>query len=229
MQDHHDIVDVVVIGGGTAGVIAALQAARAGVRTAIVEMAGQLGGTMTTGGVSAPAYYYSPERRIIAGIGWELVKATKALDHTPWPDFASPNPTRPSYHVHLNPGVYALVAEEACLNAGVELHFHEILVGIEPQEEGWHVNTVGKGIRRRIEAREVIDATGDADVVGLLNLPRERGEVRQPGTLMFRLGGYDAAELDVEVVQERFEAAPRAVCPPCPSGHSCPMEADACW
>ncbi len=36
MQDHHDTVDVVVIGGGTAGVIAALQAARAGVRTAIV-------------------------------------------------------------------------------------------------------------------------------------------------------------------------------------------------
>ena len=207
MQDYHDTVDVVVIGGGTAGVIAALQAARAGVRTAIVEMAGQLGGTMTTGGVSAPAYFFSPDRQIVAGIGWELVKATKALDHTPWPDFDSPNPHRPSYHVNLNPAVYALVAEEACLDAGIDLHFHEILVGIEPQEEGWRVHTIGKGVRRWIEAREVIDATGDADVVGLLTLPRERGEVRQPGTLMFRLGGYDAGELDVEVVQEHFEAA----------------------
>ncbi len=55
MQGYHGCaIGVVVIGGGTAGVIAALQAARAGVRTAIVEMAGQLGGTMTTGGVSAP-------------------------------------------------------------------------------------------------------------------------------------------------------------------------------
>ena len=207
METHYSNVDVLVIGGGTAGTIAAMQAARAGAQTAIIEMNGQLGGTMTTGGVNAPAYFFSPERQIIAGIGWELVLKTKALDNTPWPDFSRKNERRPSYHIPINPAVYALVAEEACLEAGVDLHYHEILADIKEGEAGWRVRSVGKGIIRNTIAKEVIDCTGDADVVGLLGLPRERGEVRQPGTLEFRFGGYDIHDLDMEVVQERYESA----------------------
>ncbi|HPU00005.1 MAG TPA: FAD-dependent oxidoreductase, partial [Armatimonadota bacterium] len=79
--------DVLVIGGGTAGVIAAIQAARLGARTVVLEMTGQLGGTMTNGGVSAPAHFFNRGRQVIAGIGWELVTKTKALDGTPLPDF----------------------------------------------------------------------------------------------------------------------------------------------
>ena len=45
-------VDILVVGGGTAGHVAAIQAGRAGARTMIVERNGQLGGTTTTGGVS---------------------------------------------------------------------------------------------------------------------------------------------------------------------------------
>jgi hypothetical protein len=210
MIQHNEQVDVLVIGGGTAGVIAALQAARAGAKTAVVEMNGQLGGTMTTGGVSAPAYFFSPERQIIAGIPWELILKTKALDGTPMPDFSERNERRPSYHIPINPAVYALVAEEACLDAGVGLHYHEILTGVEPQDQGWRVETVGKGLRRTIGAQELIDCTGDADVVEMLDLPRVRGNVRQPGTLIFRFGGYDTGDMDVEIVQERFEAAMEA-------------------
>jgi len=202
-----DSVDVLVVGGGTAGAVAAIQAARAGAKTTIVEMNGQLGGTITTGGVSAPAYFFGPDKQIIAGIGWELVLKTKALDNTPWPDFGRHNTRRPSYHIAVNPGVYALIAEEAALEVGVDLHYHEILTGIERYPNGWRVQSVGKGILRKTLAREVIDCTGDADIVGLLGLPRERGEVRQPGTLEFRLRDYDLDDLDVEVVQERFEAA----------------------
>ncbi|MFQ3172951.1 MAG: heterodisulfide reductase subunit A-like polyferredoxin [Polaribacter sp.] len=46
--------DILVIGGGTAGAIAAIQAGRAGARTILVEIGSQLGGTTTTGGVSFP-------------------------------------------------------------------------------------------------------------------------------------------------------------------------------
>ncbi len=207
MQQYENAVEVLVIGGGTAGVIAAIQAARAGATTAIVEMNGQLGGTMTTGGVYAPAYFFSPDRQIVGGIPWELLQKTKALDNTPWPDFTQPNPNRPSHHIVINPAVYALVAEEACLEAGVKLHYHEILTGITPQEGGWQVETVGKGLRRTVTAKEVVDCTGDADVLGILELPREKSEVRQPGTLEFRFGGYDVSDLDMEVVQEHYEAA----------------------
>jgi hypothetical protein len=207
MQHLENSVDVLVIGGGTAGAIAAIQAARAGATTAIIEMNGQLGGTMTTGGVPAPAYFFGPERQIIAGIPWELLQKTKALDNTPWPDFTQANPNRPSYHITLNPAIYALVAEEACLEAGVAIHYHEILTGIAPREDGWQVQTVGKGLRRTVTAKEVVDCTGDADVVGMLELPREMSDIRQPGTLEFRFGGYEVDDLDMEVVQEHYEAA----------------------
>jgi hypothetical protein len=118
-----------------------------------------------------------------------------------------PNPRRPSYHVSVNPRLYALLAEEACLEAGVTLHYHEIVTGIRDMGEAWQVETVGKGLRRTITASEVVDCTGDADLVGTLGLPRLRGDVRQPGTLIFRLGGYDANELDMEIVQEHYAAA----------------------
>ena len=200
-------VDVLVAGGGTAGAIAAIQAGRAGSKTAVVEMNGQLGGTLTTGGVSAPAYFWSRERQIISGIGWELVLQCTELDGTPLPAFKQSNPRRPSYHVGLNPRLYALLAEQAALEAGVDLYYHEIVTAIQEQGDAWTVETVGKGQRRTIHAREVIDCTGDADLVGLLGLPRQRGDVRQPGTLIFRLGGYDPETLDMEVVQEHYEAA----------------------
>lgn len=207
METHRERVDVLVVGGGTAGAVAAIQAGRAGAKTAVVEMNGQLGGTMTTGGVSAPAYFWSREHQIIAGIGWELVLKVKELDGTTLPDFKTPNPHRPSYHVSVNPRLYALLAEEACLDAGVTIHYHEIVTGIRDLGDAWQVETVGKGLRRTITAREVIDCTGDADLVGMLGLHRLRGDVRQPGTLIFRLGGYDARELDMEVIQEHYQAA----------------------
>lgn len=207
MESRIDQVEILVIGGGTAGTIAAIQAARAGALTAVVEMQGQLGGTMTTGGVSAPAYFWGRDRQIIAGIGWELVCKTKALDGSAFPEFDVPNQKRPSYHVGINPAIYTLVAEEACLDAGVFLHYHEILTGIKETAQGWEVQTVGKGVQRTIQAYEVIDCTGDADVVGMAGFQRQRSEVRQPGTLIFRFGGYDTSNLDMEVVQEHYEKA----------------------
>ena len=74
-------VDVLVIGGGTAGTIAALQAAKAGARTMVVEMSGQLGGTTTTAGVNYPGLFHAWEKQIIAGLGWDLVvKAVEQHD-----------------------------------------------------------------------------------------------------------------------------------------------------
>lgn len=199
--------DVLVAGGGTAGHIAAIQAARAGARTLLIEMGGQVGGTITTGLVSAPAYFWSRTRQVVGGIGWELVRRTKAMDGTAMPDFEHPEQRRPSFHVHLNPYHYALVAEEACLEAGVDLHYHEVISGVTAEPGGWAVQTIGKNMQRTVRAREIVDCTGDADLVGLLGLERVRDAVRQPGTLSFRLGGYDVAALDAGAIQDRADEA----------------------
>ncbi len=207
METIHERTDVLVVGGGTAGVVAALQSARAGAATTIVEMTGQLGGTMTNGGVSGIAHFFCPTHQVIAGIGWELVRKTLDLDGSRLPDVAHPPPHRPQHHIGVNRHLFAALAEEACLSAGVTPHYHELAVAAEPTESGWRIETVGKNLRRTIQAREVIDCTGDADVVGLAGLERLRGEVRQPGTLIFYLEGYDADALDAQEIQLRYQAA----------------------
>ena len=82
-----DDADVLIIGGGTAGHVAAIQAARLGARTAIIEAGPQLGGTMTTGGVSFPGLFHAWGRQVIAGIGWELVLKAVDLDSGTLADF----------------------------------------------------------------------------------------------------------------------------------------------
>ena len=70
--------DVIVIGGGTAGAIAAIQAGRAGASTLLVEKNGMLGGTMTIGGINYPAHFFAWGNQVIGGIGWELLRKTYA-------------------------------------------------------------------------------------------------------------------------------------------------------
>jgi hypothetical protein len=200
-------VDVLVIGGGTAGTIAALQAARAGARTMLVEMGSQLGGTMTTGGVWWPGLFHAWEKQIIAGIGWELVSKTVALDGGTMPDFATPAKHHWEHQVPINGLLYAALAEEACLAAGLMVCYYEFPQSVAEIGDGWLVETVGKGIRRRIACRQLIDCTGGADVVGMIGLPRLREAETQPGTLVFRFGGYDVKTLDADRIDQRYREA----------------------
>jgi hypothetical protein len=183
-------VDVLVVGGGTAGTIAAIQAARAGARTLLLERGSQLGGTMTVGGVAFPGLFHAWGRQVIAGIGWELVRQTVELDDGTLPDFSVPAP--PGRHwVHqvlINPYLYALLAEEACRQAGVEICYYEFPTGGAAAEDGWRIEVVGPGTRRRVRCRQLIDCTGGGDLVGLLGFPRLREDETQPGSMLFRLG-----------------------------------------
>ena len=65
--------EILVVGGGTTGTIAAIQSGRAGAETILIESGSQLGGTTTTGGVSFPGIFHAWGKQIIGGIGWELV------------------------------------------------------------------------------------------------------------------------------------------------------------
>jgi phytoene dehydrogenase-like protein len=88
--------DVIVFGGGTAGVVAAIQAGRAGAKTLLVEKTGMLGGTMTNGAVNFPGLFHAWGRQVIAGIGWELVSRCVAEAGDTLPDFTDYK--RPHWH-----------------------------------------------------------------------------------------------------------------------------------
>jgi len=181
-------VDVLVVGGGTAGTIAAIQAARAGARTLVVERGTQLGGTTTTGGVAFPGLFDAWGKQIIAGIGWELVRESVELDGGVLPDFSRVPDRHWKNQVHVNQFVYALLAEEKCQQAGVEIAYHEFPQALGKTGTGWQVECVGFGTQRRVLCKQIIDCTGGATVVGMLNLPRLRGEETQPGSMLFQRG-----------------------------------------
>jgi hypothetical protein len=180
--------DVLVVGGGTAGTIAALQAARAGAKTVLLECGSQLGGNMTTGGVCFPGLFHAWGKQIIAGIGWELVEKVVELDGGSLPDFTE-IPQRHWHHqVHINQFLYTLIAEEQCLSANITILYYEFPLSIESAADGWIVESVGPGTRRRISCRQIVDCTGGADVVGMLGMPRLRDKETQPGSLLFKCG-----------------------------------------
>jgi hypothetical protein len=208
MTSFPESTDVVVVGGGTAGTIAALQAARAGVKTVLIESGTQLGGTMTTGGVDFPGLFHAWGQQIIAGIGWALVIATVELDGSNLPDFSVAQPHAHWLHqVKINSSIYAMLAEEAVVNAGIDLLYYTIPTHIESTPHGWRLSLSGKSTQRILECRQLIDCTGNATVVDMAGYPRQRGEVTQPGTLMFRLGGYDVQKLDSDAVQAAYAMA----------------------
>ena len=181
--------DVVVVGGGTAGAIAAIQAARAGAKTVLIERGSQLGGTTTVGGVAFPGLFHAWGKQIISGIGWELVRQTVVMDGGKLPDFSRSAPRHWQHQVLINPFLYAALAEEKCLAAGVAVHYYEFPLGVAEAPEGWMLENVGPGTRRRLACRQLIDCTGGADVAGILDFERLREAETQPGSMLFKFGG----------------------------------------
>ena len=180
--------DVVVFGGGTAGIIAALQAGRAGASVLIVERGAQLGGTITTGGVSFPGLFDAWGQQVIAGIGWDLVKECVEIDGGNFPDFSRVPQRHWHNQIYLNPYLYAILAEEKCAEAGVKIAYHEFpLSAAASPDGGWAVTCVGFGTMRRIHCKQIIDCTGGAEVVGMLGFERMREEETQPGSMYYSL------------------------------------------
>ncbi len=194
--------DVVVMGGGTAGVIAAIQAGRAGAKTLLVEKNGILGGTMTVGGVSFPAHFFAWERQVIAGIGWELLSKTYTEAGIPLP-----TPEEGSRHLRINPALFAAVADEAVLAAGVELLFHAMPADVCWRDDAWNVQICTKEGLQNCRTATLVDATGDASVVGLAGYDRIHPETVQPATLSFHLSGYDPDTLDYEALHRAADKA----------------------
>jgi glycine/D-amino acid oxidase-like deaminating enzyme len=202
-------VDVLVVGGGTAGTIAAIQAARMGASTVLVEAGSQLGGTTTTAGVDFPGLFHAWGRQIIAGIGWDLVVRTVELNGDKLPDFS--RPPAPGKHwqhqVRICGALYAALAEEAALQSGVRLRCYEFPTAVEFGAGRWRVSLAGKGTASELVASQIVDCTGNAAVVALAGLARQREAVVQPGTLIYKLGGYDVSQLDLKALDQAYRQA----------------------
>lgn len=189
--------DVVVAGGGPAGLAAAVCASRHGARTLLIERYGFLGGMGTAGGVTNFAGLYGRRGgemvQLVRGAVDELLQRIEHLGGLNAPQDGLQGRIRVrSYDIPA----YKCAADQWLAASGAQLLFHALLVGVLRQ--GDRIDAVlveTKSGRRAIRARAFIDATGDADLAHHAGVPYElgdgRGDALYPST-MFRVGGVDA-------------------------------------
>ncbi len=176
--------DVLVIGGGPAGVAAAIAAARTGADTWLVERYNHLGG-LWTGGLVLPLLSthavdrQSRTRQVIFGIGGEMAGRLKSLGMA----ISEVNPV-------IDPEAGKFVLEEMIRESGVKMLYHTWAAQVIRQDRTIRgVFVESKSGRSAILAKVVIDCTGDGDI---LHWAGERYEVMKYHIgLVHRLGNID--------------------------------------
>jgi hypothetical protein len=189
--------DVVVVGGGPAGILAATAAARAGRSTLIIERYGFLGGAGTAAGLSTfcglHANVNGEHLRVVRGLCDEVIERLEKMDALNAPHLSVQNRIQAqAYDI----SAYKIVADEMLLGAGAKLLFHAFAVAAvmkdERQIDAVIVET--KSGRMAARGRMFIDCSGDGDLAAWAGAPFEvgdgRGNMLYPST-MFRINAVD--------------------------------------
>ena len=196
--------DVVVIGGGTAGVFAAIAAAKCGAQTVLIEKNSTLGGTMTVANVNFPGLFFAWGRQIIAGPCWEAIQRAAAVGGAEIP----PMQFKPKNHfdeqILLNRFAYTAVLWEMLEECGVTVLTNTMVSFAEDTAEGVMLLVTAKEGLLRICAKTAVDATGDANLTQILGYPVEKSPTQQPATLQNHISGYDPAAIDPEALKKAF-------------------------
>ena len=173
--------DVIVCGGGVAGISAALAAARCGKKTALMERKFMLGGLGTAGIVTI----YLPlcdglGHQVSFGIAEELLKLSivhgaEARYPANWLDgVGTMGEKNPRYEVRYNAQLFAILAEKLLLDNGVDILYGTYAVGVHMADgKISHIITENKSGRLACEVGSVVDATGDCDIAEFAKAPTD--------------------------------------------------------
>lgn len=186
--------DVVVLGGGSAGIAAAASAAREGARTLLIDAGPQLGGELVSG---IPLLGCFSHRRewVVGGVVRELLAGCEAMDGYigPVSDFRTLNV------VAFDPEVMKLAVVQLLASAGAMFLLYSFVEGVEAEagivKAVWVRNKQG---RTRIAAPVFVDASGDGDLAVAAGAPWEAGGEGgsfQALTMVFRMVGVDTPAL----------------------------------
>jgi hypothetical protein len=188
--------DVVVLGGGPAGIAASVAAARAGRSTLLIERYGFLGGMGTAAGVTnfcgLHANVHGDIRQVVHGVADDLLSRIAHLGGLNEPHALFGKTVAQAYDT----AAYKIAADDLMLSAGVQVLFHALAAGVvmeSPQRvKALLVET--KSGRRAVLGRAFIDCSGDGDLAAWAGAPYEKGDgagnMLYPST-MFRINGID--------------------------------------
>ncbi|MGQ0653987.1 MAG: FAD-dependent oxidoreductase [Betaproteobacteria bacterium] len=191
--------DVVVLGGGPAGIAAAVAASRAGRSTLLAERYGFLGGMGTAAGVTnfcgLHANVHGEVRQVVHGVADDLLGRIAALGGLNEPHSLFGGRIAAQAY---DTAAYKLAADDLVVSGGVSLLFHALGAGAlmrRPSEIDCLLLETKSG-RRAVRARVFIDCSGDGDLAAWAGAPYEKGDgaggMLYPST-MFRINGVDPA------------------------------------
>jgi ribulose 1,5-bisphosphate synthetase/thiazole synthase len=214
--------DVVIAGGGPAGIIAAVAAARNGANTLLIEKSGYVGGVAATG-LPLLSFHDNRGERIVSGIPWELITRLKNSEEAVVVRLAGASSSTGGVQgsalyeggavfsansVPVRPEAFKYMAWEMLKEAGVEILLYTYVTDIT-RSDGRVTGLVieNKSGRQEIPAECIVDCTGDGDVAFLSGASFEKGRrgdgVTQPMTMLFALGGIDLDRAEAEEVAIR--------------------------
>jgi len=190
--------EVVVIGGGPAGITAAASAAAAGRSTVLIERYGYLGGAGTAGGLSTfcglHANVHGEHRQVIHGLADDLLARIAAMDGLSEPHRSLGNRIQAQA---FDISAYKIAADDLVGAAGATLLYHAMVTGISMAADN-KIDAVfveSKSGRHAIRGQVFIDCSGDADIAAWSGAPFEKGSAAEDmlfPSLMFRINGVDA-------------------------------------
>ena len=191
--------DVVVVGGGPAGIAASWSAAKHGAKVLLIERYGFLGGMGTAGGVTNFAGLYGIRQgqmqQVVHGVVDEIFDRLSAVDGLNDPQDGMQGRIRVrSYDM----SAYKCVADQMLRDVGVEILFHAWAAQVHVEDgriQALFVET--KSGRQTVLAKSFIDCSGDADVAAFAGVPYEVGDGLGSGlypTTMFRIAHVNSEQ-----------------------------------
>jgi FAD-dependent oxidoreductase family protein len=188
--------EVVVLGGGPAGIAAAASAARHGRKTLLIERYGFLGGMGTAAGVTnfcgLHANVHGEIHQVVHGIVDELLGRLENLHGLNAPHLVLGK----TYAQAYDTAAYKCAADELLLSKRVDVRFHALATGVLMADEGTVKALLieTKSGRSAIFGRVFIDCSGDGDLAAFAGAPFEQGDENGNTlypTMMFRVNGVE--------------------------------------
>jgi len=206
-------VDLLVAGGGAAGTVAAVSAARLGLRTALIEEMPFLGGMSTGGCVGTFCGFYTKQRSgelapLVGGLPLEIARTLLKRNHA-----IGPIPYETTGVLPYVPwGVKLLLEELVRAEPGLHLRLHAKLTHALVEGDAIQGVVVQAGVRRiALRARVYVDASGDAELARLAGAETLAGELPQYPSMMFTMQNADVGRAIAslpglpEMLAQRFE------------------------
>jgi hypothetical protein len=200
--------DVVVVGGGMAGCLAAIAAGRAGARVLLVEQNAFLGGAATAGVVGQFVGWKTRSgRQVVKGLAEELTQRLQLANGCGAIEDFTMSTGHTMNRVQFDPEILKIVLDECVSEAGVDILFKSSLVLVEAADEGARALVIwAAGKLIGVRASAYVDASGDMALLKGAKaqfLDLEDGEALQPATMMFAMAPVDFGVLGALDQSER--------------------------